>query len=186
MSFKFTPHPEMPDVIIVEGQRFEDQRGFYSECFRENEFKQAGIPHFIQESHSRSVSGVFRGLHYQLKPHGQGKLVYCVSGFIMDYVVDIRKGSPTYGKYIKILLGEDKIKMAYIPLGFAHGFKAYGNFYADVVYKITNYYAPNYERAIRWNDPGIGIHISGKVSVSEKDAKAPLLKDAENNFVYGE
>ena len=184
MTFIFTPIPELPEVIIIEGQRFNDERGFFSESFRVSEFEQYGIPPFVQENHSRSRPEVFRGLHYQLEPKAQGKLVYCVSGFIDDFVVDIRKGSVTYGNYVKIDLGAKQNKMVYVPPGFAHGFFAYGGADAHVVYKVTEYYSAEHERSIRWDDPDIGIDIlAARLNISDKDANAPLLKDAENNFV---
>jgi len=184
MSFKFAPHYILPEVIIIEGQRFEDDRGFFSETFRNDEFEQYGIPSFVQDNHSFSSPGCFRGLHYQLAPHAQGKLVRCVNGSIWDYVVDIRKGSPTYGKTIKIDLTDRFNKMVYIPPGFLHGFYTRGLKDAHVVYKVTNYYSSDHDRNVRWNDPALGIIFNKDASVSLKDLNAPLLKDAENNFNY--
>ena len=204
MSFIFTPTSELPEVVLIKGRKFQDERGFFSESFRSKEFLAYGIPPFVQENHSRSSPLVLRGLHYQLNPKAQGKLVYCTRGWIVDVAVDIRKNSPTFGKWTRVLLGGDPnlISMLYIPPGFAHGFCVSDAFLldVDVVYKVTEYYAPEYERSILWNDPSIGIDwglpksIHGdrliseydSILISDKDASAPLLKDAENNFVYGE
>lgn len=184
MSFIFTQSSVLPEVMIIEGKRFEDERGFFSETFRSNEFEKYDIPPFVQENHSRSSPLCFRGLHYQLNPCAQGKLVRCVSGSIYDFVVDIRLGSPTYGKVIKINLTEQSNKMVYVPPGFAHGFFSYGLKDVHVLYKVTNYYSAEHDRGIRWNDPTFKITLGGQVNISEKDASAPLLKDAENNFDY--
>ena len=184
MSFTFTSHPELPEIVIVEGKRFKDERGFFTESFRASEFEEHGIPPFVQENHSRSSPPCFRGLHYQLQPRAQGKLVYCVHGFIKDFVVDIRQGSPTFGKWIEIDLDCNNTKMVYIPPGYAHGFFAYGLHDAHIVYKVTDYYSPEHDRCIRGNDPAIGIPFCGDIKISDKDGSAPLLKDAENNFCY--
>lgn len=186
MSFKFTPSSVLTEVIIIEGKRFEDERGFFSETFRNDEFEEYGIPPFVQENHSRSSPLCFRGMHYQLNPCAQGKLVRCVSGSIYDFVVDIRKDSPTYGKTIKINLTEHTNKMVYVPPGFAHGFFSYGLKDVHVLYKVTSYYSPEHDRCICWSDPTFKITLGGHVNVSDKDANAPLLNDVENNFYYQE
>jgi len=191
MSFTFIPTSELPEVVIIEGRRFKDGRGFFSESFRDNEFRMNGIPPFVQENHSRSAPPCLRGLHYQLNPKAQGKLVYCVAGHIVDVAVDIRKWSKTYGKWVKVELDENNGRMLYIPPGFAHGFLAYGLHIAHVVYKVTEYYSAEHDRCIRWNDPEIGIewgpqhwYDNKAFKISNKDAEAPLLKDADNNFVF--
>ncbi len=185
MSFIFTPVFGLSEVITIEGPRFEDERGFFSESFRSNDFEAHGIPPFVQENHSYSTPFCFRGLHYQLNPYAQGKLVYCVSGAIWDFVVDIRQGSPTYGKWAKIKLWPNEgLRMVYVPPGFAHGFHSVGTENSHVIYKVTDYYSPDHERNIKWDDPKIGIVITGVEKIADKDANAPLLKDAENNFVY--
>jgi len=188
MSFTFSPASELPEVVIIEGRRFKDERGFFSESFRADDFEAHGIPPFVQENHSRSSSPCIRGLHYQLNPKAQGKLVYCISGFIVDVAVDIRKGSPTYGKWVTIPLDVNNMRAVYIPPGFAHGFFAHGLHDAHVVYKVTEYYSPEHDRCIRWNDPDINLVWGPSpmfaLKISDKDANAPLLKDADNNFVY--
>jgi len=183
MSFDFNPTSGLPGVIVISGRRFSDERGFFSESFRVNEFEKHGIPPFVQENHSRSSPPCFRGLHYQLHPKAQGKLVYCVSGVIKDFAVDIRQGSPTFGKWVEIDLSSSNMRMVYVPPGYAHGFFAYGLQDAHVIYKVTEYYSPEHDRAIRANDPAIGIPLRD-MKVSEKDLNAPLLKEAENNFFY--
>lgn len=188
MSFTFTSSQKLPEVLEITGNKFGDHRGFFSESFRYSEFKKAGIPPLVQENHSYSKAGTFRGLHYQLSPKAQGKLVYCVDGMIEDYVVDIRKGSPTYGKYERFVLhaADPKvIRMVWVPVGFAHGFYVPGVNSAHVIYKVSEYWSPKHERCIRYNDPDIGIELNKDLlRVSEKDIEGPLLKDAENNFVY--
>jgi dTDP-4-dehydrorhamnose 3,5-epimerase len=187
MSFTFTP-THIPEVIIIDGKRFKDERGFFSESFRVDEFEKNGIPPFVQENHSFSQPPCLRGLHYQLNPKAQGKLVYCVAGSIIDVAVDIRKGSPNYAKWVKVELNEGNGRMLYIPPGFAHGFLAGGIDGTDVIYKTTEYYSPEHDRCIRPNDPEIGIrwdYVGFECcKMSDKDKNAPLLKDADNNFVY--
>ena len=181
---------DIPDVLLITYKRFSDERGFFGEIFREKDFQYI-LPHqkFVQENLSRSSPRTLRGLHYQLNPMAQGKLVYCASGYIYDVAVDIRINSPTYGKYVEVQLGlnEEISEFFYIPPGFAHGFYAFGKPDAHVIYKTTEYYSPEYDRSIVWNDPEIRVAWpSSFPNVSEKDSKAPLLKDAENNFVYSE
>ncbi|MFA5024219.1 MAG: dTDP-4-dehydrorhamnose 3,5-epimerase [Patescibacteria group bacterium] len=193
MNFTFTKHSQLPDILLVDGlKKFEDYRGFFFESFRVDEFLSQGIPPFVQENHSYSVANTLRGMHYQLNPKAQGKLVYCVSGSILDVVVDIRKESPTYRKSISVSLGAHFPRMIYIPPGYAHGFLV-DNIYpfsAEVVYKTTEYFYPEYDRCVRWDDPDINISWGlmagdrGKLKISYKDMNAPLLKDAENNFLY--
>jgi dTDP-4-dehydrorhamnose 3,5-epimerase len=185
----FKPDDMFPGVISITGKRFADDRGFFCESFRQSEFEEQGFRPFVQENHSFSKANTFRGLHYQLKPRSQGKLVYCVAGEIWDYVVDIRKKSPTYGRWKQFYLtsGMSQLDMIYVPPGFAHGFYVSGMEPAHVIYKVTDYYSPGHERSIRWNDPDLNIsYRSTRPIMSDKDINAPLLKDAENNFVYGE
>ena len=183
MPFKFKKL-EIPDVILIEPVVFTDERGFFIETFKASDFKANNISYeFVQDNHSKSRKGVLRGLHYQLKPMEQGKLVRCIKGKIWDVAVDIRKGSPWYGKWVGVELSEENKLMLWIPPGFAHGFVALED--AEVIYKCTKEYAPQYERGIIWNDPELAIHWPIKNPIlSFKDANLPNLKDAENNFEY--
>jgi len=192
MTFEFTRHSQIPDIIIIEGKKFEDTRGFFMESYRHDEFIKYGIPHFVQENHSHSKASTLRGLHYQLNPKAQGKLVSCLSGVILDIAVDIRQGSPTYKHYVSVVLDGHSSRMVYIPPGFAHGLLVDKQFpyTAEVVYKTTEYFAPEFERCIRWSDPdiniswGLWVDEKSQLNMSEKDANAPLLRDAENNFIW--
>ncbi len=177
---------EIPDVILIEPKIFEDSRGFFMETYKYSEFKENGIEYeFVQDNHSKSKKGVLRGLHYQLRPMEQGKLVRCIRGRIWDVAVDIRKGSPWYKKWVAVELSEENKLMLWVPPGFAHGFIALED-NTEVFYKVTKEYAPELDRGIIWNDPDIGIKwpIENPI-LSEKDSKLPRLKDAENNFIYG-
>jgi dTDP-4-dehydrorhamnose 3,5-epimerase len=169
---------DLPDVVIVTPQVFRDDRGFLLESFNLRAFSDAGIPtDFVQNNHSRSVQGVLRGLHYQLQAP-QGKLVRCVRGSIFDVAVDIRVGSPTFGKWVGAVLDDVSLEMIWIPPGFAHGFCATSNV-ADVDYKCTEFYAPSSERGLAWNDPSIGITWPLKSPrLSAKDASYPTLASA--------
>jgi len=184
MPFKFN-RLEIPDLILIEPRVFEDERGFFMEFYNLKDFNQSGIDaEFVQDNHSHSRKGVLRGLHYQLRPMEQGKLVRCVRGIIFDVAVDIRRGSPTYGEWVGVILSEENKNMLYIPPGFAHGFCVLSN-EADVIYKVTNFYSPEHERGIIWNDPDIGIEWPIKDPIlSERDSKLPTLKEVENNFVW--
>ena len=177
---------EIPDVILIEPKVFRDNRGFFMETYKYSEFQKNGISYeFVQDNHSKSQRGVLRGLHYQLKPMEQGKLVRCIKGRIWDVAVDIRKGSPWYGKWVAVELSEENKLMLWIPPGFAHGFIVLEDD-TEVVYKVTKEYSPELERGIIWNDPDINIKwpIENPI-LSEKDKNFPMLKDAENNFSYG-
>lgn len=171
----------IPDVLIMEPKVFGDERGFFYESFNAREFKrQTGIdPPIMQDNHSRSVKGVLRGLHYQIQ-QPQGKLVRVVSGQVFDVAVDIRRGSPTFGKWVSNTLSAENKKQMWIPVGFAHGFLVLSD-YAEVLYKTTDYYAPEHERCIRWDDPDlcVGWPLSGAPQVSAKDAKGVPLAEAE-------
>ncbi|MHB2151103.1 dTDP-4-dehydrorhamnose 3,5-epimerase [Calditrichota bacterium LG25] len=170
----------LPGVILVTPKKFGDERGFFMETYKASDFLNAGLPGiFTQDNHSRSVKGVLRGLHYQLPPFAQAKLVRCLRGKIFDVAVDIRQSSPNFGQWYGHILTEDDPTMLFIPEGFAHGFYTLSET-ADVFYKVTAEYAPEYDRGIRWNDPQIGIEWpDGEKIISEKDQKNSPLKEAE-------
>ena len=178
MSFQFQ-RLEIPGVVLIEGQRFEDDRGFFLETYQMSEFSANGIPPaFVQDNYSHSVRGVLRGLHYQKHPKAQGKLVMVLKGQIFDVAVDIRERASTYGKWVGVVLSADNLRMLYIPPGFAHGFYVQSE-EADVIYKVTEEYAPELDRGIIWNDPDIGVQwpITEPI-LSPKDARLPFLKQA--------
>ncbi len=154
---KVTPL-NIPDVLLIEPKVFEDERGFFFESFNLNEFKKAtGLDvNFVQDNHSKSTKGVLRGLHYQLPPYAQGKLVRVIQGEIFDVAVDIRKSSPTFGKYISLILSAENKKQIWIPEGFAHGFLTLSET-AELLYKTTNFYNVKYERCILWKDDFLKI-----------------------------
>ena len=146
----------IPDVILIEPKVFADERGFVLESYQKQRFTAAGIPFdFVQDNHSKSQQGVLRGLHYQIQ-QAQGKLVRVIAGEVFDVAVDIRKSSPTFGKWVGEFLSADNKKMLWVPAGFAHGFYVISPS-AEVQYKTTDYYAPQWERTIAWNDPAINI-----------------------------
>ncbi len=185
MPFRFD-RLQIPDIILIEAKRFGDNRGFFMETYKRSEFAAHGIPYtFVQSNCSHSVRGVLRGLHYQKHPQAQGKLVTVLTGQIFDVAVDIRRGSPTYGRWIGEVLSAENGRMLYVPEGFAHGFCVLSQ-EADVLYMVTDEYAGELDRGIVWNDPEIGVQwpISDPV-LSSKDAQLPLLKDADNNFEIG-
>lgn len=171
----------IPDVLIIEPKVFGDTRGFFFESFNQKAFNEAtGLNlNFVQDNHSRSTKGVLRGLHYQIQ-QPQGKLVRVVRGAVFDVAVDIRKGSPTFGKWEGIELTEDNHKQFWVPPGFAHGFIVLSDS-ADFLYKATDYYAPAHERCIAWNDSDIGIdwHSTTAPILSAKDQQGVALRDAE-------
>lgn len=173
---------EIPEVLILEPRVFGDDRGFFYESYNERVFREAtGLDvHFVQDNHSRSIKGVLRGLHYQLPPAAQGKLVRCVVGEVFDVAVDIRRSSATFGKWVGVHLSAENKRQFWIPEGFAHGFLVLSK-NAEFLYKTTNYYAPEWDRGIVWNDPGIGIQwpFAGAPTLSEKDQRAKLLPEAE-------
>ncbi len=168
----------IPDVVLIEPKVFGDDRGFFYESYNRQAFKEAtGLDvDFVQDNHSRSVGSVLRGLHYQLPPKAQGKLVRAVAGEVFDVAVDIRKESPTFGKWVGEVLSAETKKQLWIPPGFAHGFLVLSEV-AEFLYKTTDYYAPEYERCIRWNDPAIAIDwpLRGEPTLSGKDAKGGPL-----------
>lgn len=176
---KITP-TRLPDVLLIQPKVFGDERGFFFESWNEREFEQAGIrARFVQDNHSRSGKGVLRGLHYQLR-RPQGKLLRVTAGEIFDVAVDIRRGSPTFGRWEGAHLSSESKNMLWIPVGFAHGFLVLSDF-AEVIYKTTDFYAPEHERCILWSDPQLGIEwpASGAPLLSAKDAAGVRLRDAE-------
>ena len=175
----------IPEVVLIEAKVFSDQRGFFLETYKYSDFAKFGITsHFVQENHSQSVKGVLRGLHYQRNPKAQGKLVTCTKGRIYDVAVDIRKGSPTYGRWVSVDLLGDTNLMIYIPPGFAHGFVTLSDV-AEVLYKCTEEYSPEEERGIIWNDPQLKISWPvDKPILSGKDNRFPPWEDADLNFEY--
>lgn len=173
----------IPEVLILEPKVFGDARGFFFESFNQKAFNEAtGLDvNFVQDNHSRSAKGVLRGLHYQLPPHAQGKLVRVVRGAVFDVAVDIRKSSPTFGRWVGVELSEDNHRQFWIPPGFAHGFLTLSES-ADFLYKTTDYYAPSHERCIAWDDPQIGIiwpPVIFKPILSKKDISGILLNASE-------
>ncbi len=172
----------IPDIVLMEPQVFEDHRGFFMETFREDKFKKSVVPAaFVQDNHSKSTQGILRGLHYQIK-HPQGKLVRVISGEVFDVVVDLRKTSPFFGKWSGAILSAENKKMLWVPPGFAHGFYVLSN-EAEFTYKCTDYYAPEHERCILWNDPAIAVDwpiIPGPSPIlSQKDKDGFTLENAE-------
>lgn len=179
---------EIQDVWIIEPKVFNDTRGYFMEAFKLDEFKeQVGDVNFIQDNESCSTKGVLRGLHYQLAPYSQAKLVRAIKGSVLDVAVDIRKGSPTFGKYIAVELSDENKRQLFVPRGFAHGFQVLSD-EAVFMYKVDNLYMPTSERSIRFDDPEINIEwrqFDDLLPVlSEKDKNAPLLKEADINFIY--
>ncbi|MGU3523396.1 dTDP-4-dehydrorhamnose 3,5-epimerase [Enterobacteriaceae bacterium C23F] len=172
----------IPEVLIFEPNVFGDDRGFFMESFNQQVFESAiGTKvQFVQDNHSKSSKGVLRGLHFQLAPHAQGKLVRCVAGEVFDVAVDIRRSSPTFGKWVGVHLSEQNKRQLWIPEGFAHGFLVLSET-AEFLYKTTNYYAPEFDRGIKWNDPTIGIDwpVEGEINLSAKDQTQPLWNNVE-------
>jgi dTDP-4-dehydrorhamnose 3,5-epimerase len=172
----------IPDVIVIQPKVRGDNRGFFLETFREESFTAAGIPGpFVQDNHSGSRQGILRGLHYQIR-QAQGKVVRAVAGEIFDVAVDLRRKSPTFGRWEGVVLTAQNKKQLWIPPGFAHGFYILSE-WAEVFYKTTDYYAPTWERSLLWNDPAVGIEwplINGQPPLlSEKDTQGKLLSEAE-------
>ena len=178
---------EIPGVLIIEPRIFGDSRGYFFESFSEKNFKeQVADIDFVQDNESKSCYGVVRGLHFQKPPYAQAKLVRVVKGRVLDVAVDLRKGSPTYGKHVAVELTEDNHRQLFIPRGFAHGFAVLSE-EAVFQYKCDNYYAPQSEGSVLWNDPEIGIEWGipeGDVILSDKDTRSPLLKDLGDFFEW--
>ena len=171
---------DIEDVLILEPKIFGDERGFFFESFNKKSFEEitGREIEFVQDNHSKSCKSVLRGLHYQLEPHAQGKLVRCVAGEVFDVAVDIRKASPTFGKWVGVNLSAENKRQLWIPEGFAHGFLVLSDS-AEFVYKTTNYYAPKYEAGIIWNDKSINIEWpSIDVILSEKDKQNSQFQKA--------
>ncbi|EAZ9462132.1 dTDP-4-dehydrorhamnose 3,5-epimerase, partial [Salmonella enterica] len=167
---------EIPDVLIFEPKVFSDERGFFMESFNQKVFEEAvgRKIEFVQDNHSKSTKGVLRGLHYQVQPYAQGKLVRCIAGEVFDVAVDIRKDSETFGKWVGVNISSENKRQLWIPEGFAHGFLVLSDS-ADFLYKTSNYYSPIHERGIVWNDPTININwpINIDKILSEKDTILP-------------
>ena len=169
---------ELPEVLLIEPQVFPDERGYFFEAWRDQGYAEAGIHGpFVQDNFSRSTKGTLRGLHFQ-EPKAQGKLVTVLAGLIFDVVVDIRRGSSRFGQWVGVELDGDAPRQVWIPPGFAHGFYVLSE-HADFFYKCTEYFSPDTERGILWNDPELAIEWPvDRPVLSEKDAAAPLLADA--------
>jgi len=176
---------DLPEVLILEPKLFGDQRGFFLETYQIRRYADAGIERaFIQDNMSRSAQGVLRGLHLQ-NPNTQGKLVTVLRGKVLDVAVDVRVGSPNFGRHVAVELSEDNRRQLWVPRGFAHGFLVLSET-ADFFYKCDDLYSPKDELSIRWNDPAIGIKWGVESpSLSAKDAEAPLLSEAKSLPVYG-
>lgn len=178
---QFTPL-EIEDVVLITPRVFEDERGFFLESFREDRFVAAGIrAKFVQDNHSASSRGVLRGLHYQIQ-QAQGKLLRCTAGEIFDVAVDLRRSSPTFGRWVSAVLSAQNKQMLWVPPGFAHGFYVMSE-RAELLYKASDYYAPQHERSLLWNDPALGIPwplVDGQPPIlSKKDAEGAPLSQAE-------
>jgi dTDP-4-dehydrorhamnose 3,5-epimerase len=182
MSFTFEPLA-VPDVVLVRATRRRDGRGFFQESYRASAFAAAGIDvSFVQDNLARSTRGVLRGLHYQLPPAAQGKLVGVVSGSVFDVAVDLRVGAPTYGRWVGRTLQADVPELLWIPPGFAHGYLVLSDM-AEVAYMVTAEYAPELDRGVLWSDPAIGIEWPVEAPVvSAKDEAQPPLARADNPF----
>lgn len=180
---------DLDGVVIIEPRIFNDDRGYFFESFSERDFfANVREIHFVQDNESKSSYGVLRGLHFQKPPFAQSKLVRVIKGAVLDVAVDIRVGSPTFGKHVAVELSADNHRQFFIPRGFAHGFSVLSD---EVIfqYKCDNFYAPQYEGAIAWNDPSLNIDWripADDVVLSEKDKKHPLLKDAEWLFNFND
>lgn len=177
----------IPDVKLIEPDVFGDNRGFFMETYRADQFKEAGIPtNFVQDNMSSSRKGVLRGLHFQKDPYSQGKLVRVVRGEVFDVAVDLRKGSPYYGKWVGDFLSEENKRSLYVPNGFAHGFCVVSN-EAVFHYKCTEFYHPEAEGGLRYDDPTVAVEwpkIDVPFLTSPKDEKAPFLENIDCNFTY--
>ena len=184
MPFEFS-RGEIPDIVLIQPRLFRDGRGFFMETYKRSDFAAQGIPeNFVQSNHSRSARGILRGLHYQKNPKAQGKLVRVLAGEIFDVAVDLRLGSPTYGKWLGSTLSGDRGSMIYIPPGFAHGF-CVTSAEAEVLYMTTEEYAPEHEAGILWSDPELAINWPlADPQLSERDRRWPGLRAADNNFEF--
>jgi dTDP-4-dehydrorhamnose 3,5-epimerase len=168
---------KLPGLLLIDGRSFPDDRGFFMESSREDDWRGLGLPPLVQENLSRSRKGVLRGLHFQKPPRPVGKLVRCVRGRIFDVAVDLRRSSASFGKWASIELADEGNRMFWIPPGFAHGFCALSDS-ADVMYKVTDYWSPDVDGGIRWNDPALGIPWPERQPImTAKDASLPLLAE---------
>lgn len=170
----------IPDILLIEPRVFPDERGFFLESYQKRKFQEAGIrADFVQDNHSKSCRGTLRGLHYQIQ-QPQGKLVRVIAGEVFDVAVDLRRHSPTFGKWVADYLSAENKRMLWVPAGFAHGFYVTSD-EAEVLYKASDYYAPEWERCLLWNDPAIGIQwpVQGTPILSAKDAIGKTLKEAD-------
>ncbi|WP_408047654.1 dTDP-4-dehydrorhamnose 3,5-epimerase [Tenacibaculum crassostreae] len=178
---------ELAEVVLIEPKVFGDQRGYFFESFNQKEFEEhIELKNFVQDNESKSTFGALRGLHFQKPPFAQAKLVRCIQGKILDVVVDVRKNSLTYGKYITVELSGENKKQLFIPRGFAHGFVTLSD-EAVFAYKVDNWYAPEYDSGIIWNDPTLNIDWKidkEKVIISSKDQQLSKFKDLETPFIY--
>ena len=176
-------------ILLITPSRFGDKRGFFAETYSSQKYAEMGVDvEFVQDNHSLSRDvGTLRGLHYQAPPHAQGKLVRCGRGAFFDVAVDIRRGSPTYGQWMGYELSAENGHQLYVPIGFAHGFVTLEP-HSEIVYKCSDYYTPEAEGALRWDDPDIGIKwpLKGSPIVSARDALLPSLKAFESPFIFGE
>ena len=185
---KITPMA-IPDVLLITPARHGDERGWFSETFRQSALEEAGFTggSFVQDNHVRSTTrGILRGLHFQKPPHAQDKLLRCARGTILDVAVDIRKGSPTFGQWVGAELSADNAAQLLVPKGFAHAYCTLTE-ECEVLYKVTDYYAPAAEGALRWNDPALAIDWivpAREISTNERDGKASLLANLDTPFVY--
>lgn len=176
---KITP-TAIPDVLSIKPRVFGDARGYFFESYNEREMAEAGIDAtFVQDNHSRSDRNVLRGLHYQIE-HAQGKLVRVIAGEVLDIVVDLRRSSPTFGRWVGDRLSEDNRRMLWVPPGFAHGFVVLSSV-AEFVYKTTDYWYPQHERTLRWDDPALAIdwQLAGEPMLAAKDREGVLLSQAD-------
>jgi dTDP-4-dehydrorhamnose 3,5-epimerase len=175
----------IPAVVLVKPTVRRDARGFFMETYKRSAFCEAGMTaEFVQDNASRSAQNTLRGLHYQLPPAAHAKLVSVVAGEILDVAVDIRRSSPTYGRWVSAVLSGENHHALFVPVGFAHGFLVRSET-ADVTYKISHEYAPEYDRGILWNDPALGIDWgAAEPRLSERDQRQPTLAAADNTFVY--
>ena len=176
---KITP-TAIPEVLLIEPRVFGDARGFFFESFNQKSFAEAtgvNLP-FVQDNHSKSVKGVLRGLHYQLEPHAQGKLVRVTQGEVFDVAVDLRKDAKTFGQWVGVTLSAENKQQLWIPPGFAHGFLVLSDT-AEFLYKTTDYYAPQAERSLRWDDPTLAIAwpLEGEPILADKDRQGHLFSD---------
>ena len=184
MPFEFS-RAAITDVMLIQPRVITDGRGFFMESYKRSEFAAHGISEsFVQSNHSRSSRGSLRGLHYQKEPRAQGKLVRAIIGSIFDVAVDIRQGSPTYGRWVGVTLSAQMQNMLYVPKGFAHGFCVTAE-EAEVLYMTTDEYAPAHEAGVAWDDPDLAIAWPiGDPLLSERDRRWPRLRDADNNFHF--